>query len=670
VTYLQDGAAQNGKNIGFSTSSNNATLEQGPGTPGNNGTVSTLGAFQFSPCTTNGSGQCSIVVNTNSGASIGSSATITASTASVITLMNRNVQPYPDSSGSQTFQFVTSATPSRIERIGHTLIAPSSSGTQPRPGDIWKNTYVLEGACTPSSGTNICDGPPLSDVNVNLSVDNGFFTDTCTSGSYSSCAFTPARASGNPVGNVKNDGTSTQVTTSPLNGQFTVYVSIGRNSTFDEDGVVDTHLSGTAGGSAIPETYSGSQSSTAECNPTTSNTDPTTGCPAFSFWTTDDQPLNGGTTTIVWETSPPLSHSGVNQIPSNSGEENVFVVHLTDQFGNLTSGGDTELDLVSTGAGEIGDCHGGFSVINPCLDPEYVDFEPGSNNHAPSATLTHHFGGSYNDPETERRFVIDSGVNNPDPDEVATTVGPETLQAQWDAPVQTFNGTGSEDGTTTGFPGITDTYQQNFYQQVVSHTTFNTIPGNSVKTGVVVTVQGNVKDQFNKPVPDQDVSFLRSGNASCTDTRENTTTDSFGSAGFSFTCQNPGAQNVTIVVTDPHGVEEGRGVQTIHFNGNAITKVTEKPGLTSSSPKAGVVKLHAKTHPSLKHATVHFYRITAAGGHKLIASAKTNSSGVAHTKLTGLKHGKKYHFDAKVVGLSKSKYRSKLSNTVTQKVHS
>ena len=75
-----------------------ATLQQGSGTPGNNGNVTINAGSQFTPCVTNGSGQCSVVVNTNANAS--TSATITAfdrERASTCGFLQSNVTPYPDS---------------------------------------------------------------------------------------------------------------------------------------------------------------------------------------------------------------------------------------------------------------------------------------------------------------------------------------------------------------------------------------------------------------------------------------------------------------------------------------------------------------------------------------------------------------------------------------------
>jgi hypothetical protein len=452
------------------------------------------------------------------------------------------------------------------------------------------------------------------------------------------------------------------VTTDPANGEFTIYEGIGRDSAFDAFGDLVGQLTATAGSINLTEQNQGSTSTSTPCDDTTD------GCPTDSAWSTDDTPLNGSTTAIVWETSPALAHNGTNEIPDNSNSRNVFVVHLMDSYGNLTSGGDSFTDITAAGAGELGECDT-FTIINPCLNPDYATSEPTSPGNPPASEIDHKFAGSFLDNDTQRRFVVDSGSGSGyDPNDVSTPTGAQLLTADWKVPMTTFD-TPPSGGVTHTNGDATDHITVNYYHQVPSHFTFNTIPNNTPHTGVVVTVQTNVKDQFFNAVPAQDVSFVRSGNSNCTDTREDTETDTFGSAGFSFTCQTAGAQDVTVVVRDPSGVEEGRNVQAINFKGTQITKKNERPHLTGSSHKKGVVKLHLSTKPTVKGATVHFYRITAAGGHSLIASGHTNSSGLAHAKLKGLKGGKKYRFDAKVVGLSRAKYKSHLSNTKKIKVH-
>jgi hypothetical protein len=108
-----------------------------------------------------------------------------------------------------------------------------------------------------------------------------------------------------------------------------------------------------------------------------------------------------------------------------------------------------------------------------------------------------------------------------------------------------------------------------------------------------------VKDQNGNPVQGDQVQFIRSGpNPNGTDCTATSTpgpnqpgaltTNSSGQAGFSFTCNTAGTQQVTIIVSDPSGNELARGTQTVTFTqggspgGNGGTFKT-MPGYRSGS---------------------------------------------------------------------------------------
>src|SRR5207302_9555305 len=106
--------------------------------------------------------------------------------------------------------------------------------------------------------------------------------------------------------------------------------------------------------------------------PTTTNCTTTpnaNGCPFANTWTTQGVPLNGGTLKINWITSPALSDTTTNEIQIGSPtEQNVFVLSLTDQYGNLTTAGGANVSLVATGSGELYTCVGAppYSSTVPC----------------------------------------------------------------------------------------------------------------------------------------------------------------------------------------------------------------------------------------------------------------------------------------------------------------
>jgi hypothetical protein len=91
-------------------------------------------------------------------------------------------------------------------------------------------------------------------------------------------------------------------------------------------------------------------------------------------------------------------------------------------------------------------------------------------------------------------------------------------------------------------------------------------------------------------------------------------------------------------------------------------KSVERPHLSAGNLHHHHVKLKAKTKPSLSGVKVKFYKKTHSGLKKLVGADRTNSKGVAKSKVRAHHHSK---FVAKVVGLKKSLFKSKFSNRVT-----
>jgi hypothetical protein len=101
---------------------------------------------------------------------------------------------------------------------------------------------------------------------------------------------------------------------------------------------------------------------------------------------------------------------------------------------------------------------------------------------------------------------------------------------------------------------------------------------------------------------------------------------------------------------------------TIHFHGPAVKSV-EKPHLSAGAVHHHHVKLKAKTNPSLSNVKVKFYRKSGSGLKHLVGADRTNSHGVAKSKVKVKGHHPN-KFVAKVVGLKKTLFKSKFSNQV------
>jgi hypothetical protein len=98
---------------------------------------------------------------------------------------------------------------------------------------------------------------------------------------------------------------------------------------------------------------------------------------------------------------------------------------------------------------------------------------------------------------------------------------------------------------------------------------------------------------------------------------------------------------------------------TLHFHGKAKPQV-ERPHLSAGNVHHHHVKLKAKTHPSLTNVKVKFFKKTGSGLKKLVGADRTNSNGVAKSKVHVHGHHK---YVSKVVGLG-SLFKSKFSNKV------
>jgi len=683
VTYLEAGAPAAGKEVDFTIcdtgSANCGTTNVGsttnqanfPTQQSNANTVATSPGF--ARCTTDAQGHCSVTIQAN-GTSGGNSSIVSAVTV--------NTAPYPASKAQQQINYIASTTPGRFTQGTQTWIKPTPTAVPPNglPGEVLQTQYTLT-ACTANSttGKNAClEGTPLAGQTVTLTVDHGFFTPNCTKNAitnYANCTFNTTPAAGTPVGDLKSLGSSTTATTD-ANGQLTVSTSIARDAAFDQAGAVVAQVTAAAGGVTLIESVPSQSASTTTCNApgTPAPNAPQAGCPTGSAWTTDAAPLNGGSVSIVSvpnpnsSTEPALDSTKTNNVPNN--QTRVFVIHLTDQFGNLTSGGAASgVTLTKTGVGDLFRCTGApaYDGSDSCLNPTNNGTNSTDANGVTTTTYTNVKGSYTAFTSAQSRFEASpkpfTGGSNQS--------GTQTLTASWAAPVTTFNtfaaGPPAVATYSTSTATKTATVTINWFTQTEQAVvTFSTTPSNRVKHGTVVTVSATVKDQFGNPIAGDNVQFVRSGpttgnGTSCTANGNGAgqQTNAAGQAGFSFTCNNVSTQVVTIVVQDGSGNELARGTQTIHFTG----KVHISASINCFSPTKHHVVCKVHVSPRFKGLTVNFFN---AGGRK-VGTDDTNRHGNAYFRKAHMKSGRHHSYHAHVKHSSKTFGEDTGSDGVTVK---
>jgi hypothetical protein len=217
----------------------------------------------------------------------------------------------------------------------------------------------------------------------------------------------------------------------------------------------------------------------------------------------------------------------------------------------------------------------------------------------------------------------------------------------------------------------------------------------SAKAGKFITVTGHITNQFDNPITYQDpIAFhVKGGVFPDGTTQKVVESDDTGRAQIAVTRTKGGHAKVTAVIggaggdgpeqnfTTLCGVHGGHSVDgnggqyfapgarsgncqahtTLSFHGKAKPQV-EKPHLSAGAVHHHHVKLKAKTHPSLTNVKVKFFKKTSSGLKKLVGADRTNSNGVAKSKVHVHGHHK---YVCKVVGLNKSLFRSKFSNRIT-----
>ena len=351
-------------------------------------------------------------------------------------------------------------------------------------------------------------------------------------------------------------------------------MGIARDSGLDDNGILPFSISATAPGASAPlvANYSGNGTAGQNCATTPTNG----GCPVLLTWSTQNTPYNGGGLTLKAVDGNVIS-GNPNHVPTT--QTRTYIVQATDQFGNLTSdaGDPNPITLAATGNPDLYKC-GSYSGSTPCTGATTAGSSTATDGSGVQTRTYSPVSASYNGLFNSTGGTVQERYNA---FALNGTAGTQTDTATWKAPVTTFNTFFAATATnpavatyaTTATATKTAAVVFDFYVQSAQPVvTFATTPGNTVNTGTTVTVSATVKDQFGQPIKNANVQFIRSGNndSSCTPTYPNgygQQTNSDGKAGFSFTCNQAGTSNVSIIVSDNSGVELARGTQAVTFTG-------------------------------------------------------------------------------------------------------
>jgi len=582
ATETTDGQPRDGRTLTF-TAFDGATF------PATQPSGATRTSDTTATCVTNNNGSCSVNVTD---ASTGTDEVDVADNA------QPNDNPGTGAEASDEIDFRGQAPTlnesNTTEGSAVALYPSARGGNEPNtpgvPGTVLESEYTLR-------DQNGGGGSPLSNVAVTVHLDHGYFTECPgveVSEHYEDCSFTPAPADGQPVGAPVNDG-QTKTFQTNNSGSFEMYISIGRDAAFDQDGFVDTHPTATVGGTTIdlgnPATTSGEFSEdgfptwltdTSDCNQFNDFCSDSVS-PAFTGGDTGPEggPLNGASVQLV-----PVP--GEN--PTANTADNVhFLVVTRDQFGNLVRD-DNDLTASVSGPAELADeqCCGGSDTSIPVVS-------------------------SFKDPQNQDTITVfnESG---------STTAQDAVVTVTWDANVTTWDitGTGDDQVTTTAADSTdkSDSFTAHFYAVDLQnlHYKYSLKPGRIVKVQTTVSDQVTVTDQYNNPVSGLEVDVHRSG-PGAVDVDTCRTTNGAGKATYSFSSSRQGNATVTLIVTDDfEGCGNGgsanelsRSTRHIGFDGVPTIETS-----TEHRNKAGAVTITGHTRPG---AVVRLYKKVKGAKH-------------------------------------------------------
>lgn len=412
--------------------------------------------------------------------------------------------------GVLTIDFLRSIAPA-VVRIINVATGDQSDGLAPGlanpdneliPGGLGLGTVEVENA----------DGVELTDVEVDLTIEEGFFVDLAGGGA---TAFEPTPAPGAPV-DFASSGQSITITTNDGGGTLFA-ANIERNEGFDDDGLVDDGIRATAGSS-------------------TDSHDLT--------WTTNATPLNPrATNPLVVELSDgqestllPRARAGN---PGGSGQVVDYDVETFDQFGNRTSQPTTVTDntpladFFTTGSSE-------FDLTQPAVQA----FANQATNQVIEVELDGSVRNTYADNVNDSSF---------DPTNPAASINQAAVQVEEETDAINWYDLDVANSTFS----LTQQGAQN------------------VPVGTTVTMVFTARDQEGQPIQGLFVDFLRAGpgnedDDSCNEDVLNNCqqTDANGQAFLDFAGGQAGNANITVIGYEDDGTRIGTlATDTVTFGG-------------------------------------------------------------------------------------------------------
>ena len=366
----------------------------------------------------------------------------------------------------------------RVDAPANATVTISTIGTT-KPGvSIGGTVTVTTPNATPGGAPVAASG---QQVILTLPAASGaFFTDNTLS---------PAAANGADAGELTSLGKTITVTTDGNGVSQQFFVSIERDTGFDDDGLVEAIVTATAGTAATS--------------------------PADTEDVDFDSaaPLNGGEVQLV---ESPAGEQSDGTTPASTNQNVFYDVYTTDQFGNRVGGQNVQISETSTD------------------DDSRVSFANAAGQNLGGGPVT-----VVSDFDDDGDFAVTSL----DADQV-------TLTATWSAPTTKLVVVAGVRGpNATGTETLTDTAQVTFGDVGIDEiaTTLTGNPESQAAPGTAVTETFTLIDDNGDPISGNEVTFTRSGAGGVeTVTR---TTNANGVATFVFTSAAAGTTTITAEAT-------------------------------------------------------------------------------------------------------------------------
>lgn len=488
-----------------------------------------------------------------------------------------------------TVDFLRSLTPASIDFVGQSNLI-NGDATPGRPVSVF---FEVRNA----------QGDLLTDSPVTVAVDHGFITPFAASEGALTPATTPAN--GDEYGLWKNNGTSdnTLQTADAPAGQVRATVAIERDPGFDDDGMVDTNVTVTAGGVSSTEVV-------------TFHTD---------YDNYGGNPLNQGDVTLslqdnAFQDSQILPDARVDQAVG-------YNVEATDSFGNLMQ--DEVVVSDDTAAAQVDG-----SNTTSTVQSQFTDEEAAGN--------AAFFATSVN-PGTVQ--TVTSTLTN---DSTKWVDNPATVA------IDIAKTVGNDDQVSTDTADAINWYAVDFADPA-TQLVFTNDEAGEVPVGTPVHSEVEIIDQKGQPVDDMDVTFVRRGpNTQNGDFNNFSVTDANGIATYDWVGTSAGTADVSAFVYNTYGpgtVSDGALVKKltsakIIFKGDNPPQQAISPKLSGRNNLKGddILTVSAKKAVG---ATVKLFKVV--NGKRVLVNQKSiKANGTVSFKVADKNGNKKTTYVAKV----------------------